>query len=161
MFEKRRNSLYRWQVTVIFYTFTLLTTPFGRSIPTICIFSNPFFIPYEHELSSCEMGAIDRSDGRVCIIYYSPLMTAKRLQGIMSHIVQVSDTMFSSEKPLPTFDELPAYKNFPGCAWAVWGPDDQLGTVNLLTEDVVKKAAEEIKYVLFDSELFFIEMLTL
>ena len=82
-------------------------------------------------------------------------MTAKRLQGIMSHIVQVSDTMFSSEKPLPTFDELPAYKKFPGCAWAVWGPDDQLGTVNLLTEDVVKKAAEEIKYVLFDSELFF------
>ena len=70
VFEKRRNSLYRWQVTVIFYTFTLLTTPFGRSIPTICIFSNPFFIPYEHELSSCEMGAIDRSDGRVCIIYY-------------------------------------------------------------------------------------------
>ena len=67
----------------------------------------------------------------------------------------VPNSTFSSEKPLPTFDELPAYKNFPGCAWAVWGPDDQLGTVNLLTEDVVKKAAEEeIKYVLFDSELF-------
>jgi hypothetical protein len=63
--------------------------------------------------------------------------------------------MFSSEKPLPTFDELPAYKNFPGCAWAVWGPDDQLGTVNLLTEDVVKKAAEEeIKYVSFESGFF-------
>jgi len=68
-------------------------------------------------------------------------MTAKRLQVIMSHIFP--DAMFSSEKPLPTFDELPAYKNFPGCAWAIWGPDDQLGTVNLLTEDVVKKAAEE------------------
>lgn len=67
----------------------------------------------------------------------------KRLQGIMSHIAQVPDSLFSSERPLPTFDELPAYKNFSGCAWAVWGPDDQLGTVNLLTEDVVKKAAEE------------------
>lgn len=80
-------------------------------------------------------------------------MTAKRLQGITSHIVP--DSMFSSEKPLPTFDELPAYKNFSGCAWAVWGPDDQLGTVNLLTEDVVKKAAEEeIKYVSFESGVF-------
>ena len=65
----------------------------------------------------------------------------------MSHIVPDGSPSFS-EKPLPTFDELPAYKNFPGCAWAVWGPDDQLGTVNMLTEDVVKKAAEEeIKYV--------------
>lgn len=63
-------------------------------------------------------------------------MTTKRLQGILP-------SLSSSEKPLPTFDELPAYRNFPGCAWAVWGPDDQLGTVNLLTEGVVKKAAEE------------------
>ena len=80
-------------------------------------------------------------------------MTAKRLQGITSHIVHQSPDSMSSEKPLPTFDELPAYKNFPGCAWAVWGPDDQLGTVNLLTEDVVKRAAEEeIKYVSFEFE---------
>ncbi|TFK45921.1 hypothetical protein OE88DRAFT_1739877 [Heliocybe sulcata] len=44
---------------------------------------------------------------------------------------------------LPTFDELPAFKNFPGCAWGVWGSDDQLGTINLLTEEVVKRAAQE------------------
>ena len=75
------------------------------------------------------------------------IITTKRLQDIIPHIIPAS--MSSSEKPLPTFDELPAYKNFPGCAWDVWGPDDQLGTVNLLTESVVKKAAqEEIKYVL-------------
>ena len=80
----------------------------------------------------------------------------KRLQGIMSHIAQGPDSLFSAEKPLPTFDELPAYKNFSGCAWAVWGPDDQLGTVNLLTESVVKKAAEEeIKCVSFESQVFF------
>ena len=48
---------------------------------------------------------------------------------------------------LPTFDELPPYKNFKGCAWEVWGKDDQLGTVNLLTPEVVKEAALEIKYV--------------
>ncbi|CAL1708206.1 unnamed protein product [Somion occarium] len=46
---------------------------------------------------------------------------------------------------LPSFDELPKFQNFPGCAWNVWGKDDQLGTVNLLTDEVVKKATEEIK----------------
>ncbi|KIJ98038.1 hypothetical protein K443DRAFT_681087 [Laccaria amethystina LaAM-08-1] len=47
---------------------------------------------------------------------------------------------------LPTFDELPKYKNFTGCAWGVWGRNDQLGTVNLLTDEVVQRAAtEEIK----------------
>lgn len=49
------------------------------------------------------------------------------------------------ERPLPTFDELPNFHNFPGCAWDVWGRDDQLGTVNLLTEPIVAEAAKEIK----------------
>ncbi|KIK51743.1 hypothetical protein GYMLUDRAFT_208428 [Collybiopsis luxurians FD-317 M1] len=44
---------------------------------------------------------------------------------------------------LPTFDELPPFKEFAGCAWEVWGKDDQLGTVNLLTEEVVKRTASE------------------
>ncbi|KAH9842434.1 uncharacterized protein C8Q71DRAFT_202860 [Rhodofomes roseus] len=47
--------------------------------------------------------------------------------------------------PLPSFDELPSFRNFPGCAWDVWGKDDELGTINLLTEDVVREAAKEIK----------------
>ncbi|KAI0738090.1 hypothetical protein C8Q80DRAFT_1222716 [Daedaleopsis nitida] len=46
---------------------------------------------------------------------------------------------------LPTFDELPDFKDFKGCAWEVWGKDDQLGTVNLLTAEVVKEASKEIK----------------
>ncbi|KAJ7753425.1 putative cyclase-domain-containing protein [Mycena maculata] len=47
---------------------------------------------------------------------------------------------------IPTYDELPPFKNFPGCAWGVWGPEDQLGTVNLLTDALVKKSAlEEIR----------------
>ena len=50
-------------------------------------------------------------------------------------------------KQLPTFDELPAFEEFKGCAWGVWGKDDQLGTVNLLTEEVVLEAAKEIKSV--------------
>ncbi|KZV67767.1 hypothetical protein PENSPDRAFT_754659 [Peniophora sp. CONT] len=47
---------------------------------------------------------------------------------------------------LPTFDELPMFHEMSGCAWDVWGKGDQLGTVNLLTDAVVKRAAhEEIK----------------
>ncbi|PIL33200.1 hypothetical protein GSI_04650 [Ganoderma sinense ZZ0214-1] len=46
---------------------------------------------------------------------------------------------------LPKFDELPPFKEFAGCAWEVWGKDDELGTVNLLTPEVVKEAAKEIK----------------
>ncbi|KAI0728868.1 hypothetical protein C8Q72DRAFT_916485 [Fomitopsis betulina] len=47
--------------------------------------------------------------------------------------------------PLPSFDELPSFRNFPGCAWDVWGKDDELGTINLLTQDVVREAAKEIQ----------------
>ena len=44
---------------------------------------------------------------------------------------------------LPTFEELPKFKNFTGCAWGVWGENDQLGTVNLLTPEVIQRAAKE------------------
>ncbi|KAK0441291.1 hypothetical protein EV421DRAFT_1736759 [Armillaria borealis] len=46
-------------------------------------------------------------------------------------------------RPLPSFDELPNLHSFKGCAWGLWGEDDQLGTVNLLTDDVVRQAATE------------------
>jgi len=53
--------------------------------------------------------------------------------------------MTSKFPVLPTFDELPKFHDFAGCAWELWGKDDQLGTVNLLSPDVVVKAAQEIK----------------
>ncbi|KAI0628853.1 hypothetical protein C8Q77DRAFT_343562 [Trametes polyzona] len=53
--------------------------------------------------------------------------------------------MTTAERQLPTYDELPTFKDFSGCAWEVWGKDDQLGTINLLTDEVVKEAAKEIK----------------
>ena len=49
----------------------------------------------------------------------------------------------TEERKLPSFDELPKFHEMPGCAWDVWGKGDQLGTVNLLTEAVVKRAAQE------------------
>ena len=51
------------------------------------------------------------------------------------------------EKLLPTFDELPSFHQYTGCAWGVWGEGDELGTVNLLTEKVVAEAVKEVKYV--------------
>jgi len=44
---------------------------------------------------------------------------------------------------LPNFDDLPHFKDFAGCAWSIWGEGDQLGTVNLLTDAVVQRAAQE------------------
>ena len=60
--------------------------------------------------------------------------------------------MSQDHKVLPSFDELPHFKEYSGCAWDVWGPNDQLGTVNLLTDDLVKQAVqEEIRYISYVS----------
>lgn len=69
-------------------------------------------------------------------------MTSTRLSAIASHITSDRD-----RQDLPTFDELPDFHDLTGCAWGVWGKDDELGTVNLLTPEVVKAAAKEIKLV--------------
>ncbi|KAG8159309.1 hypothetical protein KVR01_010970 [Diaporthe batatas] len=50
---------------------------------------------------------------------------------------------------IPNFDDLPMVKGMPnGCAWGVFdkeGKKDMLGTLNLLTPDIVASAATEIK----------------
>lgn len=44
----------------------------------------------------------------------------------------------------PAFEDLPLDKKGPrGNAWGLWGPDDQLGTLNLLTDDTIASAAKE------------------
>ncbi|KAF4547706.1 Hypothetical protein D9617_37g012320 [Elsinoe fawcettii] len=46
----------------------------------------------------------------------------------------------------PHFDQLPLRKGDPRfSAWGLWGPDDKLGTLNLLTADTVRAAAGEIQ----------------
>lgn len=49
------------------------------------------------------------------------------------------------QEKLPDFKELPLDKSHPPHSAWIWGPDDQLGTLNLLTEEVVAAAAKEIK----------------
>ncbi|KAK4493984.1 hypothetical protein PRZ48_015170 [Zasmidium cellare] len=48
--------------------------------------------------------------------------------------------------PIPKFSDLPLDKNGPHHnAWGLYGPDDQLGTLNRLTDPIVKSAASEIQ----------------
>ncbi|VDB85207.1 unnamed protein product [Peniophora sp. CBMAI 1063] len=62
-----------------------------------------------------------------------------RLQQTLSHLAPAEP----GERSLPSFDELPKFRGMTGCAWNVWGKGDQLGTVNMLTDVVVKRAAQE------------------
>lgn len=50
---------------------------------------------------------------------------------------------------LPNFDDLPPVKGMSqGCAWGIFDKDDKkdaLGTLNLLTPEVVKDAVAEVR----------------
>ena len=51
--------------------------------------------------------------------------------------------VFSPQRP--SFDALPLRNGDPkASAWGLWGDDDELGTLNLLTPAVVKAAAAEV-----------------
>lgn len=51
---------------------------------------------------------------------------------------------------LPNFDDLPPVEGMPqGCAWGIFDKDgkkDVLGTLNLLTPEVIKDAATEVRH---------------
>lgn len=68
-------------------------------------------------------------------------MTSTRLPVSAKHLTEMRERWDN----LPSFDELPSFHGLPGCAWSVWGKGDELGTINLLTPEVVKEAAKEIK----------------
>ncbi|THC97643.1 hypothetical protein EYZ11_002869 [Aspergillus tanneri] len=45
----------------------------------------------------------------------------------------------------PAFDNLPLRKGDPkGSAWGLWGGNDELGTLNLISEDVVRATRSEV-----------------
>ncbi|KAI8086062.1 uncharacterized protein BX664DRAFT_334826 [Halteromyces radiatus] len=47
---------------------------------------------------------------------------------------------------LPTYDQLPIDSKYPeGTAWGVWGDDDNLGTLNIITEEITAEASKYIK----------------
>ena len=50
---------------------------------------------------------------------------------------------------LPDFDEIPTQEGVPPAAtWGLWDKDDEkdeLGTLNLLTPDVIKEAGKEVR----------------
>ena len=66
------------------------------------------------------------------------------------YIAPHASSSFSNQSwyPLPRFDDLPSCEGTPqGCAWGVFdGPNttDVYGTLNLLTEEVIRNARDEI-----------------
>jgi hypothetical protein len=49
-------------------------------------------------------------------------------------------------RALPKFSDLPLKKGDPPhSAWGLYGSDDELGTINRLTSDVVMRAKDEIQ----------------
>jgi hypothetical protein len=66
---------------------------------------------------------------------------AEKLKSTLADMAPNKDA--HAHDKLPAFDDLPLFHEFVGCAWDVWGKGDQLGTVNLLTDEVVRRAANE------------------
>lgn len=72
------------------------------------------------------------------------LLPAPRLLDAASNTA--FDAVKTSEKKRPRFEDLPLSPEDPAwSAWGLWGADDELGTLNLLTEETTKNASEEIK----------------
>lgn len=56
---------------------------------------------------------------------------------------------------LPTYDQLPINPKYPkGTAWGVWGEDDNIGTLNLLTAERVANVS------VYDKQRVFFFILT-
>jgi hypothetical protein len=54
--------------------------------------------------------------------------------------------MFTVRRKRPAFEALPLREGDPPfSAWGLYGMDDELGTLNLLTPDVVAEAAREVQ----------------
>lgn len=54
------------------------------------------------------------------------------------------DSPQHSNIPRPRFEDLPLCKGNPkGSAWGLWGDEDELGTLNLLTPEIVAQASKE------------------
>ncbi|KAG5642042.1 hypothetical protein DXG03_003740 [Asterophora parasitica] len=65
------------------------------------------------------------------------------LSNLLQRNLKPAPASSNDASALPSFDELPAFHEFAGCAWGLWGENDQLGTVNLLTDDLVQRAAKK------------------
>lgn len=55
------------------------------------------------------------------------------------------EPVYKPSGALPSFKDLPKDSDGLHKAWSIFGKGDQLGTINLLTPDVVAAASKEIK----------------
>ena len=66
-----------------------------------------------------------------------------------AHPANEPNVIHKKPRRLPSYNSLPRIPNMPhGCAWGLWdtpGHRDDLGTLNLLTPDVIRAARDEIQ----------------
>jgi kynurenine formamidase len=61
-------------------------------------------------------------------------------------VTEASPARARASGQLPAYDELPYHEQLRArCGWGVFGDDDQLGTINLLTPEAVRRAGSEIQ----------------
>jgi kynurenine formamidase len=68
-------------------------------------------------------------------------------KGNPRRVARTSNAGSARQRPkLPSFDALLKRTDAPaGSAWGLFGPDDELGTMNFLTDETVRQASTEIK----------------
>jgi kynurenine formamidase len=62
-----------------------------------------------------------------------------------THTGQVTTDSNGSQVSLPRYDDLPEAPQGGRSAWGLFGPDDQLGLINLMTPDRVRAAAQLVR----------------
>ncbi|KAJ4298145.1 hypothetical protein N0V90_006044 [Kalmusia sp. IMI 367209] len=72
------------------------------------------------------------------------LLLAKQLALSLAGTIDLSK--MNAHRPFVSFDELPLHEGDPPySAWGLYGDDDELGRINLITSEVTKKASKEIR----------------
>lgn len=105
-------------------------TPMSQQYPMTTGFkTSKGFLDYRRSMFTCKISLM-------------PLADSYRFYTTMGAAPPLNDT-FAGERP--GFDDLPLRRGDPkASAWGLWGDDDELGTLNLLTPSIVKAAAAEI-----------------
>ena len=90
----------------------------------------------------------DRVWQAICIRFHLTLgVSSFQATSVSAAVCIVPSKSFAAmSKAIPKFSELPLRAGDPPhSAWGIYGPDDELGTVNRLTKEVVLAAKDEIR----------------
>lgn len=79
------------------------------------------------------------------------LQSCQKSPHLETGVAQCDDSKVAKQQTRLWLSSRPAFENLPlnpdhpvASSWGLWGNSDELGTLNLLTEEVISKASEEI-----------------